>query len=305
MNDLPYIVVASDDARVVADLTRILAHQYRVLSVGSTDKTLAWLGAPDLTPELVIVDLSQVKLSVHRLCQTVNSHPMMMNTDVVIIGEQDNALESDALNSGARAYLPYPFDDMLVHARIAVVTGFRERLAVLDSMSHMDGLTSVGNRRRFDESFYAEWKWAVRHQLPLGVLLIDADYFKRYNDHYGHLEGDRCLVLLARALKGCVKRPHDLLARYGGEEFVALVPDVNEAGLAVVAERMLKDVDDLAIAHHTSSIADIMTVSIGGAFCRPQRHQSRRELLLAADEVLYEVKQAGRHSYKIRSLPNC
>ncbi|MBM95022.1 MAG: hypothetical protein CMI09_04145 [Oceanospirillaceae bacterium] len=309
MADLPLILILSDDNAQVGLLTRVVSRQYQVKQIATPETLNQWLEKADsveeltnVHPEMLVADTELLAVSVHNLCQQLRCHPNTSETDLVVIGDDAGELESDALNSGAIAYLPKPLDERLVHARLMVVRNFRDRLAILNSMSHTDSLTMVGNRRRFDESFDAEWKWASRHNLWLGVLLIDADYFKRFNDEYGHLEGDRCLVTIAKALKSSTKRAHDLLARYGGEEFVAIVPAANPDGIKVVAERMRKVVCDLAIPHRRSDIADVVTVSIGGACCRPRKDQNRRDLLLAADEALYDVKHGGRNNSSIRSV---
>lgn len=309
MADLPLMVVVSSDSTQASLLTRVVSRQYQVMRIDQVDVLEQWLQKADSVahlsnayPEMLVVDTRVLRASIHTLCQQLRCHPNTSETDVVVMGEESSELEADALNSGAIAYLPQPLDERLVHARLMVVRNFRDRLAILSSMSHTDSLTMVGNRRRFDESFDAEWKWAARHNLWLGVLLIDADYFKRFNDEYGHLEGDRCLVTIAKALKDCTLRAHDLLARYGGEEFVAIVPAANRDGLAIVADRMMRVVRDLAIPHHRSDVSDVVTVSIGGACCRPQKEQNRRDLLLAADEALYDVKHGGRNNCSIREV---
>ncbi|MFL0808197.1 MAG: GGDEF domain-containing protein [Oceanobacter sp.] len=300
MADLPMVMVASAEQDRIGQLSRILSRYYQLRSLGSSAQLKSWLHKPDDSVRLLIVDTDILNFSVHSLCQALAEHPNTRSGDVIILGENSPELEADALNSGAMAYLPLPMNERLIHARLMVVHEYRARLSALDGMSHIDGLTQVGNRRRFDESFETEWKWAARHNFWLGVLLIDADYFKRFNDEYGHLEGDRCLVMIAQALKDCTLRAHDLLARYGGEEFVAIVPAASQEGLAIVAERMMQGVQQLAIPHARSDVADTVSVSIGGACCRPGREQNRRDLLLAADEALYEVKHARRNNYRIQ-----
>lgn len=309
MADLPLILVLCDDDTQVGLLARIVSRQYRVKQIGQPDMLEQWLQKAEtasdlhgLKPDLLVVDPALLDVSVHVLCQLLRCHPDTLETDVIVLDEASAELEADSLNSGAIAYLPRPLDERLIHARLMVVQKFRDRLATLNSMSHTDGLTLVGNRRRFDESFDAEWKWASRHNLWLGVLLIDADYFKRFNDEYGHLEGDRCLVTIAKALKECTMRSHDLLARYGGEEFVAIVPAADQKGLHIVAARMMNVIRELAIPHRRSDVSDVVTVSIGGACCKPQKEQNRRDLLLAADEALYDVKHGGRNSSSIRTI---
>lgn len=302
MAELPSIIVATADQARAGQLSRILSRYYHIKLLSSLALLKSWLNKPDDSIQLLVADTELLHISVHSLAQKLSEHPNTRYTDLVILGDNTPELEADALNSGAMAYLPLPMNERLIHARLMVVHSYRARLAALDGMSHIDGLTQVGNRRRFDESFETEWKWASRHGFWLGVLLIDADYFKRFNDEYGHLEGDRCLVMIAQALKECTLRAHDLLARYGGEEFVAIVPAASQEGLEIVAERMRQSVQRLAIPHARSDVAEVVTVSIGGACCQPGREQNRRDLLLAADEALYDVKHTRRNHCSTRLI---
>ncbi len=165
----------------------------------------------------------------------------------------------------------------------------------LRSLAFLDGLTGVANRRRFDESLQTEWRQCLRQRTPLGLLLIDVDHFKLYNDHYGHQAGDACLQLLAKTLLKQIGRPHDLLARYGGEEFVCLLPHTDAAGSQAKAEAMRQAVMELGLSHQRSPVADVVTLSIGVVSWVPTDHTTSEQMLLAADEALYEAKRGGRN----------
>ena len=168
----------------------------------------------------------------------------------------------------------------------------KEKLA---QMSYVDGLTSIANRRRFNEYLETEWNRAVRTGLPLGLVLLDIDFFKQFNDHYGHSAGDECLVLVARALSACIKRSSDLVSRYGGEEFAVILPETDFSGAKSIAEQIQTSIRDLGIVHGYSRIAPYVTVSIGIASCVPDEKNSHMELLEVADKQLYEAKEAGRN----------
>ena len=176
-----------------------------------------------------------------------------------------------------------------LHARL---TQAHERLT---HMATTDALTQVANRRYF-ESYLAEcWERAQRQELALSLILLDVDYFKPYNDRYGHQAGDRCLVAVAEALSGCIRRPGDLVARWGGEEFVVVMMDADECAVAAVAERVRQAVSALQLPHAGSSCAGHVTVSGGWATIRPQMHEAWPQLVQVADDALYGAKQAGRH----------
>ncbi|HEX5361522.1 MAG TPA: diguanylate cyclase, partial [Fluviicoccus sp.] len=169
----------------------------------------------------------------------------------------------------------------------------------LDRIAHQDALTGIPNRRSFDIASEREWDIALREGQPLSLLLLDVDFFKRYNDTYGHEGGDHCLQAVARAVHDAMLRPADLAARYGGEEFVVLLPDTPLAGAVEVAERVLAAVDGCHILHASSSVAPHVTVSIGVATATPVPGQPLQELLRQADAALYQAKENGRHQYRV------
>lgn len=172
----------------------------------------------------------------------------------------------------------------------------RERLnRQLERLAHSDGLTQLANRRHFDETLAREWDRLRREGRPLAVLFIDVDFFKPYNDTYGHAAGDDCLAALGGVLQQAARRPGDLAARYGGEEFVIILPGTDVAGAREVAERVLADVDALGIPHAGSQVSGNVTVSIGLAVRIPGPSDSAEELLEAADRAVYTAKRTGRH----------
>lgn len=173
-----------------------------------------------------------------------------------------------------------------------------EKNEKLELLSSLDGLTGLFNRRYFDHNLVKEWKQASRDKTPLSLLIIDIDYFKNYNDYYGHLQGDDCLRRVAQALYEALLRPIDIIARYGGEEFAAILPNTDGEGAENVANRMIELVVELAIAHKGSTVAEMVTVSIGGATMFPAAGQvAVTSLLERADKALYEAKERGRNLF--------
>jgi diguanylate cyclase (GGDEF)-like protein len=157
-----------------------------------------------------------------------------------------------------------------------------------------DGLTKIANRRRFDEYFEQTWLQALRDQSILTLILCDIDYFKLFNDTYGHVEGDRCLQQVAETLETVIQRPMDLAARYGGEEFAMILPNTNLQGGLVIAEKLLTAIQQLGISHASSPVKDHITLSIGISSLLPTPERTAQTLLTAADIALYEAKQLGR-----------
>ena len=167
--------------------------------------------------------------------------------------------------------------------------------ARLEEMSYQDGLTGVANRRMFDTVLEREWNEARRSGQPLSLIMLDIDYFKQYNDHYGHLQGDECLRQVAQALLSASTRARDFLGRFGGEEFVMILPDTDAVSAMSVAERCRGVILDQGIAHAGSGVGSTLTISLGVATQLPHEGGSARELIERVDKRLYEAKQQGRN----------
>jgi len=165
----------------------------------------------------------------------------------------------------------------------------------LKRITLLDGLTQIANRRCFDETLTKEWKRLSRNKLPLSLLMGDIDFFKKYNDRYGHQAGDDCLRQVGKALAASVMRPADLAARYGGEEFVILLPEVDIQGASCVGNRILAAIENLGIAHELSTVNKSVTMSMGAATLIPTLAQDCNYLVKLADEALYQAKNAGRN----------
>jgi diguanylate cyclase (GGDEF)-like protein/PAS domain S-box-containing protein len=166
---------------------------------------------------------------------------------------------------------------------------------VLQQLSSTDGLTLIANRRYFDESLEREWRRAIRKKSELSLVMVDIDYFKAFNDTYGHLSGDQCIKNVAQVLHSSIHRSGDLAARFGGEEFIILLPDTDILGATKVARIIRATVEALEIPHSGSSINDYVTVSVGVATIKPALENNSRDLVYAADQALYESKQNGRN----------
>lgn len=174
-------------------------------------------------------------------------------------------------------------------------TQWHQKFCAAMVRADIDGLTQIPNRRRFDEYLDQQWQAMASEQQTLAVILCDIDAFKIYNDTYGHLAGDTCLVQVAQALRRCLHHPSDLVARYGGEEFVAILPHTSLAEAEVVAQRIQQEVLGLRIPHQYSPTAPVVTISIGIACTVPRFHTSATTLVQLADEQLYQAKRLGRN----------
>lgn len=170
----------------------------------------------------------------------------------------------------------------------------RTRVDQMHLMARVDPLTGIGNRRAFTESLDTEVRAAIRSQAPLGLLMLDIDYFKLYNDHYGHPAGDQCLREVAALLQRVIRRPRDRLARYGGEEFAILLPGTPMEGVLEVGREVLNQIRQLGLPHAARPHGDFVTVSVGAASLHPTQLDDASVLLTQADQALYEAKAGGR-----------
>lgn len=180
----------------------------------------------------------------------------------------------------------------------AIFSDITERKKVEEQLRYLsmrDGLTTLFNRRTFDEELENEWRRALRAPAPLSLIILDIDYFKFFNDTYGHQDGDRCLRAVANVVGASVRRTGDLTARYGGEEFVVLLPMTAAADAATIAEKIRNNVISLDIGHESSQASSVVTVSIGVGTVMPSRDQSPADLFRMADHALYSAKSEGRN----------
>jgi len=166
----------------------------------------------------------------------------------------------------------------------------------LEELSFKDGLTGVANRRRFDVVMESEWSNACRNKQPLSLLMLDIDFFKQYNDRYGHLDGDQCLKRVAKLITLAAERPRDFVARFGGEEFVAVLPDTHQSEAYKIASRCRELIASEHILHEGSEISRYVTASIGLGTVIPECGDEVQSFIKLADRRLYEAKQRGRNT---------
>jgi two-component system, cell cycle response regulator len=197
-----------------------------------------------------------------------------------------------------------------ITARKKIEIALQDANHKLELLANLDGLTQVANRRCFNQRLQNEWQFLAERKQPLSLILFDIDAFKRYNDYYGHLAGDDCLLQIAQTVYKCIrsqdqKRPPDLVARYGGEEFVVLLSNTDLAGAIKVASRIQEVIHNLKIAHIHSHVKDIVTVSLGIACLIPNLEVSPDTLIFCADKALYMAKEQGRDRYAYDCEQSC
>ncbi len=230
------------------------------------------------------------------VCRRLQADPRLAKIPVIFITamtkEED---EVKAFEVGGVDYITKPFRSIVVRARIKTHLELKSHRDTLEKLASLDGLTGIKNRRSFDSDLATAWSAACRVQQPLSLALIDVDHFKQYNDHYGHVRGDACLIAIAKALKSLTKRATDVVARFGGEEFAVLLPYTKHEDALDLGRKMLTSVRSLEISHAPSPTADQVTVSLGVFTCIPGRKEPATTLIAAADRLLYEAKEKGRN----------
>jgi diguanylate cyclase (GGDEF)-like protein len=271
--------------------------------------------------DLILMDITMPEMDGIEGCRLIKSVEYLRDVPIIMVTAADQAKDFQmAFAVGAVDYINKPLNRVELLARvhsalrlkyeidcrkareqelIRVSKQLEEANQVLQRLSSLDGLTGIANRRHFDEFLDQEWKRAIRDATPLSLVFIDIDFFKAYNDTYGHQMGDECLKQVANTLSGTLYRPGDLVARYGGEEFVIVSPNIDARGAAVVAEGLRARVEALGIAHAYSRVSKYVTISLGLANTIPKKDSSPAALITTADHALYQAKQEGRNRVKV------
>jgi len=290
----PRLLVVDDQPANIQTLYQVFSTDHQVFMATHGEQALALCAAQQ--PDLVLLDVEMPGMDGYEVCRRLKADPAACDIPVIFVtAHKDEGAEAAGLDIGAVDFITKPINPRIVRARVNTHLTLKAQSDLLRHWVYIDGLTSVYNRRCFDERLVSEWGRAVRNGSALSVLLLDVDYFKRFNDRYGHQAGDDCLRRVAEALRAGLRRPGDLLARYGGEEFACLLPDTGLAGALIVAEQLAQGVRDLAIEHAGSGVARMVTVSVGACSKGDVQQGAPLALLRSADEQLYVAKSRGRN----------
>lgn len=295
----PTILVVDDMTTTLLLLHDLLKDTYEVKIAKSGTKALEILESPN-DIDLILLDIEMPDINGYDVCKRIKNNETIKNIPIIFItGRTSQEDEEYGLNLGAIDYITKPFNKAIVKLRIKNYLNLKIKNDMLEKLSMYDGLTNIRNRRFFDETFEKTFNEIKRDKKSLAVLMIDIDFFKPYNDNYGHGQGDETLRKVAKALEKTIKRASDFVARYGGEEFVILLKDINKDGVEAVANNLLNAVRELKITHEFSKIENYVTISIGASFYNSNSDVTKLELLLKADETLYSVKNSGRNNFAI------
>ena len=290
----PRLLVVDDQPINILVLYQAFSADHQVLVATGGEQALALCA--DKQPDLVLLDVEMPGMDGYEVCQRLKTNPATRDIPVIFVtAHNDEAAETRGLDVGAVDFISKPINPKVVRARVKTHLVLKSQSDLLRSWAYIDGLTGVSNRRYFDERLAAEWGRAVRQGEPLSLILLDVDFFKRFNDRYGHQAGDDCLRRVASAIKIGLKRASDQVARYGGEEFVCLLPSTDLAGAMQIAAEIGQAVFELQVEHADSSVAPVVTISLGVSSKRKDSDGSAAALLSLTDEQLYAAKAGGRH----------
>lgn len=281
-------------------------------------------GGAGLDIDLILLDIVLPDMDGREACRIIKSVERLQDIPVIMVTSltESEHLEK-AFAAGAIDYITKPINkiELLARSRSAlklkhemdsrkmreqklleVTRQLEVAVQKLNLLSSLDGLTGIANRRRFDEYMETEWKRGRRHFKPLSLIMADIDFFKAYNDTYGHQAGDECLKTVANTIQSTLRRPEDLLCRYGGEEFAVVLPGTHKNGAVYMANTICSAVEKMGILHSGSKVSDHVTVSLGVATILPTKELSPADLISAADGALYRAKSEGRNQIAIASI---
>jgi len=311
----PYrILIVDDDAPLAAFYTLIL-EKAGMIATTVTNPLHLMESLVNFKPELILMDVYMPSCNGMELAATIRQQNVYAGIPIVFLSTESNFdKQLVAMNLGGDDFLTKPIQPRHL---VSAVTARVERARQLNKLYHQlkeanqelqhlassDVLTQVANRRRFDTCLDQEWRRMAREQAPLSLILCDVDFFKSYNDTYGHQAGDDCLRQVARAISGSVRRPADLVARYGGEEFAVILPNTDAEGAIHIAEKVRSEVKALEIANANSQINNCLTLSLGVASTLPCYESSPAILISEADKALYQAKAQGRDQVVLGSIP--
>lgn len=299
-------ILVVDDDRFIRDLVSVIIAEAGHTAFQADHDTPALEILNQGLIDLVLMDVEMPGKNGFELTQDIRKKFSDQWFPIIFLsGAKDDSYYQQGIDAGGDDYLTKPVSPIILKAKIRAM----ERIAQmkhdldeankrLETLSTIDALTQVANRREMDKQLLKEWKRCHREGFALSAIMLDIDFFKPYNDNYGHQQGDDCLKAVAKILSGCVDRSHDLIARYGGEEFAVILPDTPISGATMVADKMLSALREAKLPHAYSGAAEHVTVSMGisSTHFNPLNPKA---LLKQADTALYNAKKSGRDRFVV------
>ena len=265
---------------------KVAAHGQKAIEISLSDNP----------PDLILLDVMMPEIDGLSVCRKLKELAQTKDIPIIFVTAKNQMEdELEGLMLGAVDYITKPFRMPIVKARIKTHIELKRKKDLLEKLASLDALTELPNRRSFDLALQREWRRCSRTESFIGCIMIDIDFFKQFNDTYGHAAGDDCLRKVSDVLRDCLERPADIVARYGGEEFAALLPGTDFEGTTMVAEKMRASVHETGIFHEGSKVSEVVTISAGAVSHIPRMEQTSSHLMETADALLYQAKEQSRN----------
>jgi len=295
------ILIVDDDKTNRKMLKELLQKQAKIIFAknGEQARELARKHIPDL----ILLDVVMPDLSGFDVIELLKSDPETINISVIFItGLANDDDEERGFDLGGCDYIYKPFKSNIVIARVMMHLELIRQRKMLDEIAHVDALTGVNNRRKMDIVLEDEVATNLQENSTLLVAILDIDYFKLFNDNYGHGAGDAALRQVGQALREIFQRPRDFVARYGGEEFVIILPGCDKDSAEIMLSNIAQAIKDKMIKHEYSIVSKQLTVSIGAVVVKSSESLAVANIMKQADSLLYQAKNAGRNQWRITNL---
>jgi diguanylate cyclase (GGDEF)-like protein len=295
VNQRSLILIVDDDVANIEVLNAVLEDDYEICFATSGEEAIRIAIAH--LPDLILLDVLMPGIDGYEVCRRLKEDHLVADVPIIFVtGLDDQEAEMRGLLLGAIDYITKPISPAIVRARVRNHIELKRMRDELAELAVTDALTGLSNRRRLEKSLKVETERLARTADFLSVIMLDIDFFKQFNDTYGHPAGDNCIVMVAAALNRAVRRVADLTARYGGEEFACVLPSTEHEAAMVVARSIRDQVHALGIPHMRSAAAAYVTVSVGVATSRCLPGMASDLWIKAADHQLYLAKSSGRNN---------
>lgn len=294
MNNKQKVLIIDDEKTNLKILSGILKDEVEVIL--AKDGETGFCKAKELLPDLILLDVIMPKLTGFEVIEKLKNEASTSNIPVIFVtGQLDVQQEEKGLELGACDYIQKPFHVEILKARVRLHLRMAKQRDLLEKLANIDPLTSIANRRLYDQIFDSLWGKAIKQRQIFSLVVIDIDDFKKYNDFFGHAAGDRALEKVASAIAENLSSSNDFLARYGGEEFVALLPNTLACDAIKNMNTCLEAVANLKINHDPSAEHEFLTVSLGGVSYLPIVESCQDTLFKIADDMLFKAKSNGKN----------
>ncbi|WP_066351803.1 GGDEF domain-containing response regulator [Aliarcobacter skirrowii] len=299
------ILIVDDMSTNLMMLSDILKDDYNIKISKTGEKAIELCKNLDI--DLVLLDIEMPLMNGYEVCKNLKNYEKTKNIPIIFVSAKNSEEDEEyGLNLGAIDYISKPFSKVIIKARVKNQIKLKQKTELLEKLSNYDGLTNIKNRRYFDDRLTQVYKDSKIKNTNLALMMIDIDFFKPYNDNYGHGKGDEALKIVAKTLENSIlntlDRPNDLVARYGGEEFVVLLSNIDLKELEEISNRLVKAIRDENIEHKFSKVASYLTISLGAVLYKSSNDLSIASIMKSADEALYEVKQKSRDNFLIKEI---